>query len=251
VTHPIYHNRSVAAFLSISRDAEANSLAIHQWLDATKELFADARHRSLRHHTQGVACAIKIFGKEGPLAPGIVRDLAILHILEDCRGELPTIDDWAAQIQVAPWMYARHSKDEILASCRRRCGGRAADYESIFTFFAAHLYQSTISRGYLRLHAQGIFEAERRFGESFVNSEGGVVPVRYASEVCVRGLVSLRGRIPSVSDWLNAMSWRPWMNRPLGLTPEIFKRAVEIYNGKGRSPIASENKERGDRGRSD
>ena len=46
MTHPIYHNRSVAAFLSISRDAEANSLAIHQWLDATRELFADARSRS-------------------------------------------------------------------------------------------------------------------------------------------------------------------------------------------------------------
>jgi len=29
-------------------------LALHQWLDASKEITADFRHRALRHHAQGI-----------------------------------------------------------------------------------------------------------------------------------------------------------------------------------------------------
>ena len=38
-------------------------LAIHDWLDATKETFADFRHRALRHHAQGIFEAVKSTGK--------------------------------------------------------------------------------------------------------------------------------------------------------------------------------------------
>lgn len=37
-------------------------LAIHDWLDDTKETFADFRHRALRHHSQGIFEAERLFG---------------------------------------------------------------------------------------------------------------------------------------------------------------------------------------------
>ena len=33
---------------------EADYQPIHDWFDATKECFADARHRAIRHHSQGI-----------------------------------------------------------------------------------------------------------------------------------------------------------------------------------------------------
>ena len=35
---------------------------IHNWFDESKAFFADFRHRALRHHTEGVFLAERIFG---------------------------------------------------------------------------------------------------------------------------------------------------------------------------------------------
>lgn len=80
-------------------------IEIHQWLDASKEMFGDVRHRALRHHTQGCFEAQEKFGvaitvgkREVP-----VRDIVEQHIVEDL-GFLPTLGWWLDQMQIHPAM---------------------------------------------------------------------------------------------------------------------------------------------------
>lgn len=82
-------------------------VAIHDWFDATKEVFADARHRALRHHSQGIFECERVFGRtitnsDGRVVP--VRYIGEQHIKEDCGGRIPTVADWLENIQVKPWM---------------------------------------------------------------------------------------------------------------------------------------------------
>jgi hypothetical protein len=95
-------------------------LAIHDWLDSTKECFADFRHRALRHHSQGIFEAERVFGhsimnsayKEVP-----VRYICEQHIKEDCGGKIPTVADWFRNIKPELWMsqgYRVEGKSENL-----------------------------------------------------------------------------------------------------------------------------------------
>jgi hypothetical protein len=82
-------------------------LSLHSWFDSSKQYLADFRHRALRHHTQGVFEAERIFGSiltnsAGRRVPA--RDLAEQHVCEDCGGQVPTLADWLARIEPAPWM---------------------------------------------------------------------------------------------------------------------------------------------------
>ena len=81
--------------------------AIHDWFDATKEQFADARHRALRHHSQGIFEAERVFGhtitnSDGKQVP--VRYIGEQHVKEDCGGRIPTVADWFRNITMEPWM---------------------------------------------------------------------------------------------------------------------------------------------------
>lgn len=80
--------------------------AIHDWFDASKELWADVRHRALRHHTQGIFEAERVFGvtitnSDGKQVP--VRFIGEQHVKEDC-GFIPTIQDWFCNIKTQKWM---------------------------------------------------------------------------------------------------------------------------------------------------
>lgn len=80
---------------------------IHDWFDATKELWADARHRALRHHSQGIFEAERVFGSTitnsaGKRVP--VRYIGEQHVKEDCGGRIPTVIDWLGEIPMRPWM---------------------------------------------------------------------------------------------------------------------------------------------------
>lgn len=82
-------------------------LKIHDWLDATKEMYADFRHRALRHHSHGIFEAERVFGhtitnSDGKQVP--VRYVCEQHIKEDCGGRIPTVADWLSQIKPAIWM---------------------------------------------------------------------------------------------------------------------------------------------------
>lgn len=79
---------------------------IHDWFDATKEAWADFRHRALRHHSQGIFEAERQFGptitnSEGQQVP--VRLIGEQHVREDC-GRIPSIQDWLQNLQPQSWM---------------------------------------------------------------------------------------------------------------------------------------------------
>jgi hypothetical protein len=44
--------------------------AVHQWMDGSKEITCDFRHRALRHHAEGIAMCVRLFG------PVVVLSLA-------------------------------------------------------------------------------------------------------------------------------------------------------------------------------
>jgi hypothetical protein len=104
MTHPTLHSESsVRRFGGQASDYQA----IHDWLDATKEMFCDCRHRALRHHSQGVYEAERVFGRtirnsDGKQIP--TRYIAEWHIKEDCGGVVPSVSDWLSRIRLEPWM---------------------------------------------------------------------------------------------------------------------------------------------------
>ncbi|HSH28978.1 MAG TPA: hypothetical protein VK971_03635 [Thiohalobacter sp.] len=104
MTHAYYHATSSArTFGGVPEDY----LPIHEWFDATKESFADFRHRALRHHAEGIFEAERVFGvtitnSTGKAVP--VRYIGEQHVLEDCGGRIPNLADWLSRIQPQPWM---------------------------------------------------------------------------------------------------------------------------------------------------
>jgi hypothetical protein len=67
----------------------------------------------------------------------------------------------------------------------------------------------------LRHHSQGVFEAERIFGATIVNSDGRLVPTRYVAEQHIKE--DCGGIVPSVSDWLSRIRPEAWMSRGYSL----------------------------------
>ena len=106
MAHPIEHAKhSARKFGGVPEDY----LPIHQWFDESKSMMADFRHRSLRHHAEGIFLAEQIFGvticnREGKDVP--VRYIGEQHVREDL-GRIPSFQDWAAAIRPAPWMYGQ------------------------------------------------------------------------------------------------------------------------------------------------
>ena len=109
MTHTIFHAQSsVRRFGGKVEDYAA----IHDWLDGSKEMFADFRHRALRHHSQGVFECQRVFGQtiinsDGRIVP--VRYIAERHIQEDCGGVVPSVSDWLSRIRPETWMSRGYS----------------------------------------------------------------------------------------------------------------------------------------------
>lgn len=95
-------------------------------------------------------------------------------------------------------------------SSARKYGGNPADYQAIHGWFdASKEHLAFFTHRALRHHTQGIFEAERRFGQTLQNSAGRTIPIRWIGEQHVRD--DCQGRIPSVADWLSLIRPAPWM----------------------------------------
>lgn len=95
-------------------------LPVHAWLDGSKMILADFRHRALRHHAEGVFAAEALFGvtittSDGRSVP--VRLIAERHIVEDL-GRIPSFADWVRAIRPEPWM-ARAANWTRRRTCRR------------------------------------------------------------------------------------------------------------------------------------
>lgn len=80
--------------------------ALHSWFDESKAMLADPRHRALRHHTEGIFLAEKLFGpvirnSAGQDIP--TRVIGEQHVREDL-GRIPSMQDWFIHLQIQPWM---------------------------------------------------------------------------------------------------------------------------------------------------
>lgn len=76
---------------------------IHAWFDATKAYLPDMRHRAIRHHSQGIAEVVRLFGpwlrnSDGEDVP--VQLIAEQHVIED-MGRIMSMADWLTLIPLA------------------------------------------------------------------------------------------------------------------------------------------------------
>lgn len=106
MAHPYHHAMSSARKWG---GIPADYQAIHDFFDGSKEHMADFRHRALRHHTEGIFMAEKIFGvtivnSAGRVVP--VRYIGEQHVKEDL-GRIPTVADWLSNIKTEGWMLGR------------------------------------------------------------------------------------------------------------------------------------------------
>lgn len=88
-------------------------IAIEEFIDSSKEIIGDVRHRSMYHHTAGIFLCQKIFGRvikvgdRGIEVP--VRLIAERHIIEDL-GWIPSPVDYIKVMDVSPWMSGSQRK---------------------------------------------------------------------------------------------------------------------------------------------
>lgn len=84
-------------------------IEIEEFIDSSKKIIGDSRHRSIYHHTEGVWLCQTIFGrtiavqKEHTEVLVPVRLVAERHILEDL-GWLPSPKDYIDGMTLKPWM---------------------------------------------------------------------------------------------------------------------------------------------------
>lgn len=81
-------------------------LKIHEWFDGSKAIICDYRHRALRHHAEGIALCVQLFGPALTLSTGRViptRWVGEQHVQEDF-GHIPSFVDWCRAITPQPWM---------------------------------------------------------------------------------------------------------------------------------------------------
>jgi hypothetical protein len=74
-------------------------LPLHQWFDQSKAIFADPRHRALRHHAEGIFMLETLFGPtivnaDSRVVP--VRLIGEQHVREDL-GTIPSFADWGRE----------------------------------------------------------------------------------------------------------------------------------------------------------
>ena len=104
MSHPYHHSLSSCRKFGGKWE---DYIEIHSWFDETKASFPDMRHRTLRHHSEGIFWAEDKFGvtitnSDGKLVP--VRAIGEQHILEDI-GFIPTIADYLKEMPQIGWMY--------------------------------------------------------------------------------------------------------------------------------------------------
>ena len=110
MAHPWHHAESSARKFG---GRPEDYLFLHDWLDGSKLILADLRHRALRHHAEGCFAAEALFGPTIPLSDGRrvpLRPVAERHIVEDL-GRVPSFADWARAIRPERWMGAAPGPD--------------------------------------------------------------------------------------------------------------------------------------------
>ena len=92
---------------------------VHEFIDSSKKIIGDVRHRAIYHHTEGVWLCQQIFGRTITVSRGThlgsieipTRLIAERHILEDL-GWLPSPAGYLKDTPVATWMSGKR-RDEV------------------------------------------------------------------------------------------------------------------------------------------
>lgn len=85
---------------------------IHDFIDSSKSVVPDMRHRSILHSAFGIYIVEKVFGititnSDGKVVS--VRDIAEDHVIED-MGFIPTLDKWLNNMTMQDWMFGSDRK---------------------------------------------------------------------------------------------------------------------------------------------
>lgn len=128
MAHPLHH-----AMSSVKKwgGTPEDYLPIHSWFDQSKELHGDFRHRMLRHHTQGIFEAERVFGTDIVISTGRripVRWIGEQHVIEDC-GRLLTFSDWASQLSPKSWMNKFNKLEKLDPVLEAQSSGAAGSVE--------------------------------------------------------------------------------------------------------------------------
>jgi hypothetical protein len=106
----------------------------------------------------------------------------------------------------------QHAKSSV-----KKWGGKTSDYQAIHDWFdATKAWIGHAKHRMFRHHSEGIFECEKIFGPSFVNSDGKTVYTRYVGEQHVRE--DCNGKLPSAKEWATNVNKTPvpdWMRKTL------------------------------------
>lgn len=81
-------------------------IAIHDFIDSSKQCLPDARHRALLHSSFGCFLVEKVFGHIITNSNGrevSTREIAEDHVAED-MGFIPTVEKWFKHMPLEPWM---------------------------------------------------------------------------------------------------------------------------------------------------
>jgi hypothetical protein len=84
----------------------ADYLPIHDFIDSSKSVVADMRHRAILHSAFGIYLVERCFGDTMTNSDGnvlSVRDIAEEHVIEDL-GRIPSMQDYLDHMELAPWM---------------------------------------------------------------------------------------------------------------------------------------------------
>lgn len=207
--HPYDHARSSAR---IHGGVWQDYLALHAWFDASKSVLCRFTHRALRHHLEGVAEAVFIFGAAIRNRNGVEIDTVELgrqHLLEDCP-RIVSAHDWLAGFDIPAWLPASiPDADDLAGTSVMRFGGEKSHFLPLHRWFLA-TDSWTDGNGHLafRHHAFGVFEAEARFGPVIEIGCGKAVPTRVVAE---RHVTEVLERIPPATEFLRRIKGERWM----------------------------------------
>ena len=104
MTAPAFHAESSARLFGGEPD---DYIHLHEWMDASKAAYGHFKHRALRHHAFGIAEGVEKFGSYLINSAGkkvAIRYVLEGHVLEDCGGRIPSVQDWLQDMPVKSWM---------------------------------------------------------------------------------------------------------------------------------------------------
>jgi hypothetical protein len=105
-----------------------------------------------------------------------------------------------------------HAKSSV-----KKWGGCIEDYINIHNWFDETKAWIAHSKHRLfRHHSEGIFECEKIFGKSFINSNNKIIYTRYVGEQHVKE--DCNGYIPTAKEWLdNINNPKDWMLKTINI----------------------------------